>query len=303
MTDFLGALVGRTLGADDAARPRQPSRFEWTSVGERAAARASGGAAADGRAGGSARGGGAAGGGATGSAGGGDAVGGRAATATRGRGDSLGAAERADELAPGVAAPRTLGDARPRAHAAAATEAAPPGADPSEPGPPSASATARPLSEPLREAGPASERSAPEPGVEVARAEATAPAHSSGSRRDPACVAAPPPARQPAEAAPARAGASPAPVLVEPRVRDRDPKARGAPPEQRPARPSQHGTVAGVGPGAADEPGAREPVVHVHIGRIEVRAPARPQPPRAPKPREPLLSLDEYLEQTTRGRR
>jgi hypothetical protein len=43
-----------------------------------------------------------------------------------------------------------------------------------------------------------------------------------------------------------------------------------------------------------------EPVVHVHIDRIEVRAPAAPEPARAPRPREPTVSLDDYLAQTRR---
>jgi hypothetical protein len=51
-------------------------------------------------------------------------------------------------------------------------------------------------------------------------------------------------------------------------------------------------------PDLAEGQEAAEPVVHVHIGRIEVRAPARPEPVRAPKPRDPLLSLDEYLTET-----
>jgi hypothetical protein len=41
-----------------------------------------------------------------------------------------------------------------------------------------------------------------------------------------------------------------------------------------------------------------EPVVHVHIDRIEVRAPAAPERARAPRPREPTVSLDDYLGQT-----
>lgn len=51
------------------------------------------------------------------------------------------------------------------------------------------------------------------------------------------------------------------------------------------------------------EPGSAEPVVHVYIDRIEVRAPATPTRPRAPRPREPRLSLDDYLAQTRQGRR
>jgi hypothetical protein len=46
----------------------------------------------------------------------------------------------------------------------------------------------------------------------------------------------------------------------------------------------------------------QEPVVHVHIGRIEVRAPAAPARPRAPRSREPLLSLADYLAQTSARR-
>lgn len=53
----------------------------------------------------------------------------------------------------------------------------------------------------------------------------------------------------------------------------------------------------------APEVESAEPVVHVHIGRIEVRTPAAAQRPRAPRPREPRLSLDDYLAQSRQGRR
>jgi hypothetical protein len=53
---------------------------------------------------------------------------------------------------------------------------------------------------------------------------------------------------------------------------------------------------------AADEP----PVIRVTIGRVEVRAvnpPARPPAPPAPRPRQPSLSLGDYLAQRGEGRR
>jgi hypothetical protein len=56
---------------------------------------------------------------------------------------------------------------------------------------------------------------------------------------------------------------------------------------------------------AAEPPAAereQEPVVHVHIGRIEVRAPAAPARPQAPRSREPLLSLADYLARTSARR-
>ena len=53
---------------------------------------------------------------------------------------------------------------------------------------------------------------------------------------------------------------------------------------------------------AADEP----PVIRVTIGRVEVRAvspPVRATPPPAPRPRQPSLSLGDYLTQRGEGRR
>ena len=43
-------------------------------------------------------------------------------------------------------------------------------------------------------------------------------------------------------------------------------------------------------------PAAEPPVVHVHVGRIDVRAPAPPAPPAESRLREPRMSLDDYLE-------
>ena len=64
----------------------------------------------------------------------------------------------------------------------------------------------------------------------------------------------------------------------------------------------QGGAVAAPAPVAEPEP-EPEPVVHVHIGRIEVSAPAAPAQPHASRPREPRLSLADYLAQTSARRR
>lgn len=92
---------------------------------------------------------------------------------------------------------------------------------------------------------------------------------------------------------PAPAGA---PRLVESRVVERQTiEARRHPGRREPAPRERR---------AAEDESAAEPVVHVHIGRIEVRAPAQPGPaPRAPRPREPNLSLADYLAQGNPGRR
>jgi hypothetical protein len=320
MTDFLAAMVGRTLGADGAVRPRGASRFERPPV-EAGAKRGRGGAGtsagvgARGRAAGDTR----------------DraATGGRAAVTARGPADPRDAGGRAHALPPEAASPTAAAPAPPRVRPAAYASEGPParagsregagpsdgaalseGAHPSGGAPRSAAARvgapwgplrgagATPLG-PFRGPGAAPERPAPDPSVEIARPEAAAPpeqgaatvsTHPSGSRRDPG--PAPPPSR-PSEAAPARGDAPAAPVLVEPRVLDPDREVRRATTEGRPVQPD-----------LAQDSDATEPVVHVHIGRIEVRAPARPEPPRrAPQPREPLLSLDEYLRQTAGGRR
>jgi hypothetical protein len=117
----------------------------------------------------------------------------------------------------------------------------------------------------------------------------TVSTHPSGSRGD--TDPEPPPARPPGETAPARGDAGTGPVQVEPRTLHLDREVRRATTEKARQNLEQ-------------DSGAAEPVVHVHIGRIEVRAPARSEPARrAPRPREPLLSLGEYLRQTAGGRR
>jgi hypothetical protein len=68
--------------------------------------------------------------------------------------------------------------------------------------------------------------------------------------------------------------------------------------ERRSERPApQSPAVRAANPPAARSAPEPEQVVHVHIGRIEVRAPAPPTPRRSPPPREPTLSLAEYLGQ------
>src|SRR4051794_4470212 len=102
-----------------------------------------------------------------------------------------------------------------------------------------------------------------------------------------------PPADEPATTELAVAPAAAARV-VSPRVRTRErADSAGRAPAPAPSVRRQAGKEADAEP---------EPVVYVHIGRIEVRAPAAPARPQAPRPREPTLSLADYLAQTS-GRR
>jgi hypothetical protein len=56
-------------------------------------------------------------------------------------------------------------------------------------------------------------------------------------------------------------------------------------------------------PGATARPDAEPTEVHVTIGRIEITAVHEAAPPqRAAKPRRPLMSLDDYLNQRQKGR-
>lgn len=121
-----------------------------------------------------------------------------------------------------------------------------------------------------------------------------------------------PPARvtpRPLPAAPetVQAGARTAPGAQD---EHRPPGRRAGPVEIPPLRPARSpgDLPRGDSPGhpvrqaAADEP----PVVRVTIGRVEVRAvspPARPVAPPAPRPRQPSLSLGDYLAQRGEGRR
>jgi hypothetical protein len=103
---------------------------------------------------------------------------------------------------------------------------------------------------------------------------------------------------EPAEPGSAEPGSAEPPAPSTTRVEARIVERTG--PAQRPAEALDAASEPST-PGRrrrATKPGpAPEPVVHVHIGRIEVRAPAAPAERRAPRLREPLLSLDDYLAQ------
>lgn len=71
---------------------------------------------------------------------------------------------------------------------------------------------------------------------------------------------------------------------------------RHDPSERLSAPPSLVAPRQAVRPSRRDSADAVEPPVHVTIGRIEVTAlTASPPPKRAPSPRRPAMSLDEYL--------
>jgi hypothetical protein len=128
------------------------------------------------------------------------------------------------------------------------------------------------------------------PGSESSRAGAGRRQTSPGEPAEPAAAA------EPAGPAPSRAR------LVETRVAER--RVEASPRVEAPAGepvPSARPRRTRVDVPASES--ASEPVVHVHIGRIEVRGPTAPERPPAPRPREPLLSLDDYLVQTSSRRR
>ena len=94
----------------------------------------------------------------------------------------------------------------------------------------------------------------------------------------------------------AAAGPGPAPPLVPPSpapVRSADRAERT--PEVLPLPP----------PRDPDADGRAEPVIHITIGRVEVRANVTPGPVRSPDPRPPaarrVMPLDEYLDRRARG--
>jgi hypothetical protein len=124
------------------------------------------------------------------------------------------------------------------------------------------------------------------------------PSPSAASSAEPPAAAEPadpPEPADPAEPAAARAR------LVETRLAERRVDAPSPAAPGRAADPSAPRRRRPADPPAAEP--TPEPVVHVHIGRIEVRGPAAPAWPQAPRPREPLLSLDDYLAQTSPRRR
>ena len=159
-----------------------------------------------------------------------------------------------------------------------------PGADVAEPLVPSPRSDAAPQAlEPSR--------SSSLRGPESRTARTTSPTDTSSPPPAPSTT---PAATEPGQPAPARA------QPLETRVMGRSADSpRG---QSDPSFASRQRALAADRPAVA-EPAASEPVVHVHIGRIEVRAPAAPERPRAPRPREPLLSLDDYLEQRAPRRR
>ena len=78
------------------------------------------------------------------------------------------------------------------------------------------------------------------------------------------------------------------------------PAPRDAPPAPRspPRVEREHGPD-----GAAPQPAAA-PVIHVTIGRLEVRAAAQPHvPPRPAREQPPVMELDDYLRQRASGSR
>jgi hypothetical protein len=106
------------------------------------------------------------------------------------------------------------------------------------------------------------------------------------------------------QAAPVAAEPAAAARVVDPHVVEQTASAREriVVHERAPAPTPRVRRRAAEPPAAEPEPGPEpepEPVVHVHIGRIEVRAPAVPPGPQAPRPREPSLSLADYLAQTS----
>jgi hypothetical protein len=284
MTDPLGALVARTLGVDGAVRPRAASRFERAAVGARTARPVDPGdeAGAHGVVQGTAR--------------------GRRAAAGHAARPAPERATTGGRPAEPTSAPADLRNSEPEASERAKAAAEPP---------PVAFATERTERRAQPAAAPIVTPS-PRPAVSDSARIGAAPKHpppnlapeGGGDTATPASeddAPAPPPldagrdAAPPTSAAASPAGVpSPRPVPVPVRA---EPLIPAADPERPRAMPS------GAAPSGAEEPGTSGGVVHVHIGRIEVRAPARPEGPRAPKPREPLVSLDEYLEQTARSSR
>lgn len=79
------------------------------------------------------------------------------------------------------------------------------------------------------------------------------------------------------------------------------PRAPGRPRRSPARRPSQPG--ASPADRASDPVAEAPPVVHVSIGRIEVRAAAPASAPRSEPPRRPAMDLAEYLRQRDGGER
>jgi hypothetical protein len=159
---------------------------------------------------------------------------------------------------------------------------------------PAAEAATEPATEP--ETRPAAERLPPELRP---RSVAGAPSRDPAGRSSPTQSTETPPPAEPAEqrsVAPAR--------IVETRVFERRapaPEPNGSPRRAPTAAPSAGARRRQPDRSAVEE--EQEPVVHVHIDRVEVRAPAPAAPrPQAPRAREPKLSLADYLAQTS-GRR
>lgn len=273
MTDFLRALVGRTLGVDDAVRPRLASTFEPGAIAPSPAELLEVEAATEAlppaptvR---------------------------RSAAAVRQE-----ATPPPPETPPVELPPRPSSAAGPitrrqRVEEGAATAAAPAA-------PRSASLTAVPVAgaPERRSAEPSARPAAADPSPSP-REPARAPVRATGSARSPRAA---PPSEAPATPQ-AAAPAAPHARVVETHVVERgggDPRQTAQLPVRAGWRPRASAEETAAGALSRE---SAEPIVHVHIGRIEVRAPAAPERRRAPRPREPRLSLDDYLAQTRQGRR